>query len=372
MTKSILHIITSLDQGGAQTILYNICRQDCNIHHQIIYLSKGSFYREKFLSLGIRPVLINFTLLNFLLSSYRLFRYIQFLKPCAVQTWLYHSDLIGGVISRLAGIKNISWGIHHSHHTFRSSKLTTLFIVSVSALFSYFIPKNIIYCAYSAKKFHENVFFSKNKSIVIPNGYDPEQYINSLTLRNEFRLKHNLDVKHLVLGCAARFHPVKDHKNLFESLSIIKNSGVNFSLLLAGDHIDHNNLTLMSLIEDYDLSEYVILLGNYSLINCFYNAIDILLLSSISEAFPNVIFESLMSGTPCVSTNVGDLHLVAPLQPYLSPPEQPQYLANNILKLLSDIRNNQATVSPSSLRHYALTNHSLDSMINMYSQVWYS
>ena len=32
-------------------------------------------------------------------------------KADVVQTWMYHSDLIGGIIGKIAGIKNIFWGI---------------------------------------------------------------------------------------------------------------------------------------------------------------------------------------------------------------------------------------------------------------------
>ena len=44
-----------------------------------------------------------------------------------VQTWLDHADMIGGIVARLAGIKNIVWGVHHTALVKGESKLSTCF-----------------------------------------------------------------------------------------------------------------------------------------------------------------------------------------------------------------------------------------------------
>ena len=37
----------------------------------------------------------------------KLYKILKKEKPDVVQTWMYHADLVGGIVSRLAGIKYI-------------------------------------------------------------------------------------------------------------------------------------------------------------------------------------------------------------------------------------------------------------------------
>ena len=44
---------------------------------------------------------------NFMIifKMFRLFLILKKLKPDIIQTWMYHSDFLGGIIGRLAGVK---------------------------------------------------------------------------------------------------------------------------------------------------------------------------------------------------------------------------------------------------------------------------
>ena len=49
-----------------------------------------------------------------LTGLHKLYKLIKQIKPDVVQTWMIHADLIGGLTARIAGIKNIIWGVHHN------------------------------------------------------------------------------------------------------------------------------------------------------------------------------------------------------------------------------------------------------------------
>ena len=60
----------------------------------------------------------------------RLARLLHRERPQVVQTWMDHSNLIGGVAARLAARAPVIWGVHHANHIPRLTKGTTLMTVS--------------------------------------------------------------------------------------------------------------------------------------------------------------------------------------------------------------------------------------------------
>lgn len=73
-------------------------------------------------------------------------------------------------------------------------------------------------------------------------------------------------------------------------------------IIIGGNALKQNNLTLLSkLVEELGLTESVIITGNLSDIDEYYDKSKIFAFTSSSEGFPNVIGEALSAGLPVVS-----------------------------------------------------------------------
>ena len=111
----ILHIITNLEKGGAEAQLKQLVRYDYQNNHLIICLmSDGKYHLSDIKNNKIKIYQLNFKKFSFnLYQFYRLFTLIKTINPHIVQTWMYKSDLVGGLIARLAG-KKVFWNIRNT------------------------------------------------------------------------------------------------------------------------------------------------------------------------------------------------------------------------------------------------------------------
>jgi hypothetical protein len=70
------------------------------------------------------------------------------------QTWMYHTDIIGGLAAKLAGIKKIYWGVHSTYLNPTETKFLTKLAIKTAKYLSCIVPFKIICCSEVALKSH--------------------------------------------------------------------------------------------------------------------------------------------------------------------------------------------------------------------------
>ena len=366
----VIHIITGLGDGGAEHALYKICKYDVANKHFVISLKSPGKYFSLLKKVGIKVYCLDikfFSINKFIF----LVKLLRSLKPDIVQTWLVHADFLGSIAARLAGINNILWNVRYSNIEIGKAKLTTIFIIKILSLLSYLIPKFIITVSKKAKKIYKVAGYNKKIFKFIPNGYDLS--ILKVNKLQKVNFKKNIKIKKKVplIGNVARYDPQKDHFNLLNALSLIRQKNINFFCVLVGFNINQNNIDLISEIKRLKLSNHVKLLDQTDNVSQVMNGLDIhVLSSSYGEGFPNVVAESMACGTPCIVTDVGDSFFIVGKTGWVVPPKNSIKLANAIEKALREKDTNKWNKRCNKARLRIKEKFSIGKMITSYNEVW--
>lgn len=335
----ILYIITGLRSSGAEFMLYKLCLSLAHGKNEISVISLTSVgdLGEKFNEIGI-PVLplgLNKNLLSNIPKFYKLYVQIKRYSPDLVHTWMYHADLIGGLISKIAGVRCIVWCIRNSDLSPIKTKLSTRIVLRICSTLSSFIPTKIVCCSRNAIKIHIQKGYCKDSFVHIPNGFDTNIFKPSS--KNHIQLKNELSIpkSHRLIGVVGRYDPQKNHLGFITCIYKLSKVYNDLSFIFVGDFLDCQNLELVKHINNYNLNN-IYLLGKRDDIPFIMSSLDIFVSPSIyGEAFPNVIGEAMSCGVPCVVTDVGDSSLIIGNCGYTVPPNNSQNLVDAVSILLN-------------------------------------
>ena len=109
----IIHVINSLEIGGAEMMLLKLLNSGIYSNDEILILvlTKNTVLTEKIRKLGFNVEHFNFSK-NFYIfrEAIKFYKRIKIFSPDIVQSWLYFPDLIIAPFAKLVGAK-IIWGI---------------------------------------------------------------------------------------------------------------------------------------------------------------------------------------------------------------------------------------------------------------------
>jgi glycosyltransferase involved in cell wall biosynthesis len=369
----IAHVITGLGNGGAEGVLHRLVTHDIRNTHFVISLQDAGLYGERLVRQGISLYTLDMPRGRLQWKGVaKLFSIYRIIKPDVVQTWMYHADLLGGMVAKLLGIKAIIWGIRGAYDKNNTSIKTKLTIYACSRL-SKWIPSKIVSNSEHAKQAHEHIGYTKKKIMVIPNGFSFVKFKPDDKAKNEICSWFKLSPNDILLGMVARFDAYKDHENLFRALARLLKMTQQFKCLLIGPGMESANKALVNMIQHYELQDIVILCGPQEEVYKFMAALDVHVLSSLGESFPNVLAEAMACGVPCVTTNVGDAASIVNDTGWIVPPSNPNALA----AALNEAINERHTFSGWESRQQACiqrvnSQFNLTRMIENYNALWKS
>jgi len=306
-TTRVCHIITGLSTGGAEMMLYKLLSKTdrTSFDPEVISLSGVGPIGKMIEELGVRVRGLGMQRgLGDVRSFLKFVHWLRRCNPHLVQTWMYHSDFIGGLGARLAGIPVI-WGIHHENLDTRDNKFSTIWIAKTCARLSRVVPTAIICSSKTAARVHTAMGYTEEKMLVIPNGFDLSVFRFDPLVRTVVRKELGIPPDAPTVGMIGRFHPLKDHRTFVRAASELNRYAPNVHYLLCGEGVTSQNELLTSWIRDAGLSANFHLLGRRDDMPSLYSAMDIASSSSRGESFPNVVGEAMACGVPVVGSDSG-------------------------------------------------------------------
>lgn len=158
-------------------------------------------------------------------------------------------------------------------------------------------------CRIACSKLAGEFLFGKRKAKkteVVFNSVDMDKFYFDEDIRIETRGELGVGDK-FVVGNIGRLSEAKNQQYLMEIFQKFNENTPNSILLIAGEG-DYRE-RLEKYIEDNNLQDKVILLGNRRDVNSLMNAFDVFLFPSLYEGLPTVLIEAQVVGLPCVMSD---------------------------------------------------------------------
>ncbi|MDA9242722.1 glycosyltransferase [Amylibacter sp.] len=303
---NIVVITTGLNVGGAETLLLHLVKEwlSRNTSITVLSLSGKCHLDDAFMLTGVEVKNYNLkSFSNIIPGLYKLCKDLKQINPEIVQTWMPHADLIGGICARIFTSAQVFWGCHHADISLRSLKWSTLTTVRINALLSYFVPDNIITVSEHVKTQYSDYGFDKRKINVIENGTDCSYFKKRKNARKKLvdELKISANLK--MIGFVGRYSFEKRPEDFLKLATLIDKEIGTCHFLMVGDGHDEKNTELADLLVTHGVASKISLLGIRDDVPSILSSLDLLISTSVTEASPMVLIESLACGCPCISSN---------------------------------------------------------------------
>lgn len=262
-------------------------------------------------------------------------RWVADWRPDVVHCWMYHANVFGRVLlgaapaaHRPAYLASIRGALNSPAAQRRSLRAVRWLDARTSRA-----ADALLFNSRVSAEQHQSVGYSRDRTIVIPNGFDTQRFAPNDAARA--RIRGELESgDRLLVGMVARFEPVKGHAVLLRAVAQLSGGAGRYQLVLAGRGCDAHNTELAELIRTLGIGSMVTLLGERRDIPELLNAFDVAVCPSLSESFPNAVGEAMSSGIPCVVTDVGDCAFLLGDAGRVVRPADPQALAAGLQELI--------------------------------------
>jgi glycosyltransferase involved in cell wall biosynthesis len=332
----VLHLITGLHLGGAETALYRYLKMQLPSEDKVVSLTDFGYYGEKLTLDGVDVSNVGMDkkdLFGTVLALVRLIVYMRRERPVSIVCWMYHPMLLSFFIKLVLPKSRIVWMVRHSLDGLHENSGLTNFIIKVCAAFSRFVPNAIVFNSLRSKQQHIMIGYRKHSSLWVPNGVDLRHFCPDVLERNNVRAEMGVRDSQFVVVFVGRLEAIKGPEIFLQALCFLEE--LDFFAVVVGREGKYRKSDLLQFLPDR-LRERFKYIGETADVVRYLRAADLFVNSSHSEGFPNSLIEAMAVGLPCVATDVGDSATIVEGCGIVVPPNDPAKMASAIRTIAND------------------------------------
>lgn len=299
----VLHIVSSMDRGGAESLIMNIYRNLDRSRLQFDFIThdtKKGDYDDEIVALGGQvfhvPSLGSCGAVSYVKKL------ISIMSQSSYAAVHSHTDYQSGFPTLAAKLSGVPKRISHSHSTNWPSGngMKARAILKLLRLLIKWSATDYCSCSIEAGLF---LFGKNSRAGVINNGINVSEFTSiSDNSKNSVLKELALPEDVILIGHVGRFSESKNHFFILKVLKKLIDEDENYMLLLVGD-----GPLKEKVIEDAEklgILMNIRFLGVRTDIPRLMKAFDVFLFPSLFEGFGIVTLEAQSAGTPCVVADV--------------------------------------------------------------------
>ncbi len=267
----------------------------------------------------------------------RLGRMLAAEQPQVVNSWLTVPNIVAGTFRALGGRWPLVWSIRHAIDDFSMFDWLARATDSVEPHLARFADR-IVVNSEAGRLRAIAAGFPARRMVVLPNGIDTDRFRpdpeGARALRRDWGIPDNA----LLVGHPARIDPTKGHDTFIDAAALLAPTDARLHFVCPGTGDSGLMEKLQARTRSLGLTTRMHWPGLVLDMPAAYSALDLAVMCSSSEGWPNVVGEALACGVPMVVTDVGDAARIVPAGTPVVSPNDPAILATAIRHAVGERR----------------------------------
>jgi len=301
MKRRVMHVALSLDIGGLETVIKELCQRLDSSRFTSEVLCLQGYDPDNVEELKARDIPIHLMRKRHKFDLGYFFRVARLIRRQGVDVLHAHSGCFfyAAIFARLAGVKRF---IYTAHGLPILNRLQDRIEDNLAGM----VCSAIVPVSEEIRQvLKRRMPLAKGKMVPILNGIDTDRFrpFADAAERQRMLARYNLPEGSFLVGTVGRLDPVKNYPMLLRAFARLPRGSREPHLVFVGDGPCRRELEKMA--EEMGIAGRVTFLGRQYRVHEILPLLDVFVLSSITEGTSVALLEAQACGVPAVVTDVG-------------------------------------------------------------------